>query len=177
MSSMYYIGSFEKNKDNIFLINKPLSITGNTCWLLEDVLNYCGVDAQNNFVHCETDDWFKPLFWKETAEFKNMKPYELEYDEDDYKTVEDMEFLNYPLICDGVERNGVSYYIDESMVKNHDYSNFKDKFNNYEEFKTFCLSQKDYNHNDVLIKSVYEAFKSIKKCILKNKMIYFYRYQ
>ena len=87
-----------------------------------------------------------------------------------------MEFLNYPLICDGVERNGVAYYIDESMIKQHNYSEFKDKFNNYEEFKTFCLSQKDYNHNNVLIKSVYEAFKFMKKCILENKMIYWYRH-
>lgn len=50
MSSTYFIGTYGKNSNENYYINKPIMLTGIMFSFLDDILNMSGIDVYEDFL-------------------------------------------------------------------------------------------------------------------------------
>lgn len=175
MSSAFYVGTIEKNKDGIFEVNEPVYITGITMSFVSSLLEESGVDVYNDFTYAAGES-IKPTIysidndWDGPISDKYMDCY-----------LEGVPFFNlkkeqYPLICDRKERNGIRIGILEEEIIYSKFENFKEINTGFENVRNI-MKHDDYylnNNSDDMVEDVISTYLKIVDWIKEKRKIYVY---
>lgn len=176
MSDIYYLGTYNKNTNGYYEINKPIKLTGITANFIRDLLDKSNINEYEHFTHCDTTEVHKPLFYTIDKEWSG--PLDEKY-EDCYECGVNMENIGsskYPLICDGVERDGEAYYIKTNNILEQDYSDFKKLDITKDTISNYVKDNKYYknNNDDWIMEELIEIYNKIALWINNNEKIYWY---
>lgn len=175
MSSTYFIGTYEKGTGGDYFINKPITLTGISFSFLQDILENSCIDIYNDFLFFSDNNLFFYTIDSSWSGPLNEKYEDCYIDDID---LDEIPSEMYPLICDGVERDGYKFFIRKDEDKPFDYSNFK-KLTLTNETTRLYISENDYyynNHEDIFIEELMKAYNVIARWIENNQPIYLYRY-
>lgn len=172
MSSTYFIGTYGKNSNENYYINKPIMLTRIMFSFLDDILNMSGIDVYEDFLFFSEN---KPFFYKINSSLLGK----LDEEYEDY--IEEIRFSNisnemYPLICDCVERCGYKFFVRKDDDKLFDYSNFN-KLEITDTLTRLYMSKNSYyvnNNKDFMVNELMSVYNEISDWIESNQSIYVY---
>lgn len=144
-----------------YKVYKPYVLTGEQYYAIHDLFLNLNISLESDLCYGNT---FAPILYKKEGCFKdNHLIYE--------KEINDISHIlecDFPLICDGMYKNGAQYCINERRINKDNYNILINDKEMYENIATFFEGDEfDF------IKTVYD---SILKWIKTNKYIYVHVY-
>lgn len=178
VSSSYYVGLINKNKDGFFEMNEPIYITGIEMSFISRLLERSGINIKKDFIYACSDS-FKPILYSIDTNWSG--PFSDKYEDYYREAIPFFEIREeqYPLICDEEERDGLKIGVIEEKIKCTSSENFK-KFNeintSHKNIREIMKQDSYYknNNSDSFVEDVISNYLKIVEWIKSKKDIYVY---
>lgn len=178
MSSSYYVGIINKNKNGFYEINKPIYITGIEMSFVSTLLERSGINIEEDFVYACSDS-FKPVLYSIDTNWDG--PFSDKYMDCYCESIPFFKIRKeqYPLICDEEERNGLKIGIIENEIKctsSENLKKFKEINTSHETIREIMKDDSYYqnNNSDDFVEEVISHYLKIREWIKSKREVYVY---